>query len=395
MADAGNVTIRFSVQDAEVVRKALEQLGKDGEVALRKIDAAGQPPSGGLRALNTVIGDLNSRAMGLVAPLGGVGQGLVQLGPAGFLAAAALGGVIALFERVREGAKAFGQFSRDIRDQSEAAGLSASQYQALVAQLQQYGLEQEKASTALSRFAVHREEAARGSGELYNALRRENAALAEQFASARTSEQALNIFAQAIANAEMKTRAFLLNAAFGRGAELIGAALVDLAGKGGVGAVTEAMTKAGAVADETFIQKSAAAAVAAQQKAQLVERAWNQAYAAIYETWKDFKKAIGLGRRIVANYVIQKNAAELAARIQAGIAREDEIIVQRTEELYQRRARNIIKSDQELATAEAIVRKDALATAESLSVRSSETPALGSAVAAAPWRAASSAMETL
>ena len=58
-------------------------------------------------------------------------------------------------------------------------------------------------------------------------------------------------------------------------------------------------------------------------------------------------------RRIVANYVIQKNAAELAARIQAGIAREDEIIVQRTEELYERRTRGIIKSDQELATAEA------------------------------------------
>ncbi len=42
MADAGQVNVRFSVSDAEVVRQALEKLGKDGEQALKRLDAAAQ-----------------------------------------------------------------------------------------------------------------------------------------------------------------------------------------------------------------------------------------------------------------------------------------------------------------------------------------------------------------
>ncbi len=63
--NAGNVTVRFSVQDQEVVRKALEQLGADGQAALKKIDAAGQTPSASLKFLNSIMGDLRGQAMGL------------------------------------------------------------------------------------------------------------------------------------------------------------------------------------------------------------------------------------------------------------------------------------------------------------------------------------------
>ena len=66
--NAGNVTVRFSVQDQEVVRKALEQLGTDGQAALKKIDAAGQTPSASLKLLDSIMGDLRGQAMGLIAP---------------------------------------------------------------------------------------------------------------------------------------------------------------------------------------------------------------------------------------------------------------------------------------------------------------------------------------
>lgn len=37
-----NVIVKLSLKDAEVVRKGLEALGKDGEKALKRIDAAGR-----------------------------------------------------------------------------------------------------------------------------------------------------------------------------------------------------------------------------------------------------------------------------------------------------------------------------------------------------------------
>lgn len=532
MPNAGDVTVRFSVRDQEVVRKALEQLGTDGQAALKKIDAAGQTPSGPLKFLSSILGDVKDRAVGLALPLGGVGQGLIAMGPAGLVAAAALGGVMALFSAVKDGAKAFGEWARAQRDQALATGLSIEQEQAFVALLARHGVEQEKAATALNRFAVNREEAARGGGALYEALRRENAALAEQFAGAKMTEQALNIYAQAIVGADQKTRAFLLNAAFGRGAGLIGPALADLAGQGGIGAVTEALKKAGLVMDESFVKKSAEAATAAQEKAAIVERNWNAAYASIYSAWKDFKKLIGLGddnqikiavaigyffrgdsdttpgvaseadtirariaqleaggnrarnrprgnvsieqelaslrarlaqleqsrdagfgnlsedeaqRRwpsgspakpsgmsakdqrdaleratklererlsllgdtatldervtakenelalarannagiskkeadaVVASYRIQLEAAQVSARIQLGVSSQQEITAQRLAEVYEKRARGIIKSDEEVVTAERLVRKEALDTAEAIAVRLSSTPQL-------------------
>jgi hypothetical protein len=56
----GNVTVRFSVQDQEAVRKALEQLGRDGDSALRKIDAAGKPVSRTMGSVSEIMGDLRT-----------------------------------------------------------------------------------------------------------------------------------------------------------------------------------------------------------------------------------------------------------------------------------------------------------------------------------------------
>lgn len=318
---AADVSVRFSVQDAEVVRQALEALGKDGDAALRRIDAAGQQPSRGLAAMSAVMGDLRGQVTGLGSSLGIASTGLLALGPYGIAAAAAIGAVTFGLSQVSDRAKIFGQFARDVRDNAAAAGLSATQYQGLSLQLQQFGVDQDKASTALVRFAVHREEAAHGSGALYDALKQQNAELAREFALAGSTERAINVFAQALVNATDKERAFLANAAFGRGGALLAQGFIDLAGKGGIGAVIDALTTAGKVTDEQLIQKQAAAAAAAILRAQATERAWNQAAAGIYSKWKDIKKdVLGLD---------PNNELKIALRIAATIEGGDSATIVR------------------------------------------------------------------
>jgi hypothetical protein len=294
MADA-QVAVRFAVKDAEVVRQALANLGKDGEAALRRFDAAAKPVPKTLTAVSDVVADLKGRAAALAGSTGIAGTALLGLGPVGLTVAAALGAVYLAFDRIKEGAKAAGVYARDIRDFANATGFSTAQVQALSDVLQQNGIAQDKARSGLEKFSVAREEARRGDGELYQTLRRTSAALAEQFAASRSAPEALGVFIKALQQADETTRAFLARAAFGRGGVAFAQSLLDIAGRGGLGAITEAAIKAGAALDAGLIEKQAQAAIDAERKAQIVERNWNQAYGNIYKQWKDFlKNVLGL-----------------------------------------------------------------------------------------------------
>src|SRR3954452_13861736 len=93
--NVGNVTVRFSVQDQEAVRKALEQLGRDGDSALRKIDAAGRLVSRTMGFVSEIMSDLRTRATATASSLGPAGTILMSLGPAGLAAGAAIGVTVA------------------------------------------------------------------------------------------------------------------------------------------------------------------------------------------------------------------------------------------------------------------------------------------------------------
>jgi len=58
MANDPQVAVRFAVKDAEVVRQALQNLGKDGEAALKKLDAAGKPVPKALTAVSDVVNEM-------------------------------------------------------------------------------------------------------------------------------------------------------------------------------------------------------------------------------------------------------------------------------------------------------------------------------------------------
>jgi hypothetical protein len=292
---SGNVVVRFSVEDQEKVRAALQSLGKEGQSALDKMNAAGQSSSKGVGAVSNVVADLKGKLGGLAGSLGTVGDGLVGLGPLGLVAAGAIGGVLLAFQGIKEGAKEFGAYASGIKDLKEQTGLAAAPLQALLDLAQQHGVTYDQATAGVVKFAQGFAEARKGSGELYNELKRLDPALAEQFANARTLAEALEILAKAETKTDQATQALINRFAFGKGAAGFGPTLLDLAGKGGFGPLTESALKSGAAIENGVIDKMADAANAAERKSRLTQLAWNGAYAAIYEKWKDFKTSIGLG----------------------------------------------------------------------------------------------------
>jgi phage-related minor tail protein len=311
MADAGNVTLRLSVRDQEVVRQALAQLGKDGEAIGRRLESSTQGPSRSAAALANAFGSVADRVSGLAFSIGPVGSALVQLGPVGLVAAAGVGAIAGALEKVAEGNKAFNAYSRQIKEAASITGLSIPEFQALDQLFQRRGVDADQSASGINKFAIAHHSAAEGQGELYQALRKVDPELARQFALANSTSAALDIFAQAMAKSDKATQAFLTRAAFGRGAAGLGPALLDLAGQGGLGAVTNAAVRAGTAFDKSVIEKQAQAAIEAERRSKITENNWNRAYSAIYEKWKEFKNAIGLGPdNEIKVSVFVRNAAE-------------------------------------------------------------------------------------
>lgn len=90
-----NLSIRLSVRDADVVRRSLEGLGKEGQAALRRIERSAQPASRSLLALNAASRTAQGSIQGMATRLGPVGAGLSALGPGGLAAAGGLAAVVA------------------------------------------------------------------------------------------------------------------------------------------------------------------------------------------------------------------------------------------------------------------------------------------------------------
>src|SRR3954468_20778075 len=120
MPNDAQVAVRFAVKDAEVVRQALQNLGKDGESALKRFDNAAKPLPKGLTAVSDTVSELKGRAAQLAGSTGLVGTALGGLGPIGIATAASLGSVYLAFNRISDGAKAAGQYAREVRDFANA-----------------------------------------------------------------------------------------------------------------------------------------------------------------------------------------------------------------------------------------------------------------------------------
>ena len=146
----------------------------------------GQTPSASLKFLNSIMGDLRGQAMGLIAPLGGVGQGFIQLGPAGFVAATAIGVVVAAFSAASEKAAEFAEKSHALKEAAETAGLTITQFKLLSQQGVKVGLDSEQSAQFVNRLTVSIQELrSKGAGPLFDALLKIDAGLVREVASAK------------------------------------------------------------------------------------------------------------------------------------------------------------------------------------------------------------------
>ena len=240
--NVGNVTVRFSVQDQEAVRKALEQLGRDGDAALRKIDAAGKPVSKTMGSVSEIMGDLRARATATAESLGPVGTFLTSLGPAGLAAGAAIGVTVTGLFKLAEGADQLADKAGRIRDFGQQVGLTVAQVQALEIAGADVGLKAEKIAAGLGKLSAEMEQTRRGTGALFEEAQRISPEFAEQLARARDLTQFIDRLSKAWDGLTESQRNALSRAALGRGIDL-GRLFGQINEAGGLAALEQGLSK--------------------------------------------------------------------------------------------------------------------------------------------------------
>ncbi|CAA7618968.1 Phage-related minor tail protein [Magnetospirillum sp. LM-5] len=140
MTAARTVSIRLALEDGEVFRRALMQLGEDGRRALERIERAAQPASKALLAINEVGQGVRGVVEGMAGRMGLFGDALMATGRTGLIAAAAVGAVgAALVQGVREMESADQSLRRleaVLKATGAASGLTAGQLAALADEME-------------------------------------------------------------------------------------------------------------------------------------------------------------------------------------------------------------------------------------------------------------------
>jgi hypothetical protein len=261
-----NIAIRFSVEDEETVRQALERLGKDGQSALDRFNTALDKPGQGLKAIDNVAAGVKERLTGLAVPLGPIGAGLVALGPAGLIAAAGVGAVVAAIGYMTEEAHKMGATAQQLQGLADVTGLTAEQVQTLTIAGARLGITNDQIAAATERFTAQLSNVHEASGPLYELLLRINPQIAQQMVNARSAAAEWDLLAKAYrAAATEAERAELTRLAFGRGGLAMGGLLGATANAGGLGGLQQ-QNPANATNDEIKRWAQLSGTIAATKK---------------------------------------------------------------------------------------------------------------------------------
>lgn len=229
---ANDITYRVSLQDGEVVRRALMRLGKDGQKALARIERQSKPASKGLLAVNAVAGELRGGMSAMAGRLGAVGAGLGAIGPAGMIAAA---GVVAMTAALAKGIQMAGEAVQALSELDNTAsklGVTAEQLQEFRFAAEQTGVAANTLDMAWQRFTRRLGEAQQGTGELINVLKQYNIAVKNTDGTNRSAVEVYRDLADRVAGvADPQERLRIAFKAF----DSEGAALVTLLKQGSDG----------------------------------------------------------------------------------------------------------------------------------------------------------------
>ena len=185
--------------------------------------------------------------------LGLTGQILSAFGPWGFAAAVGLGAVQAGLNYVSDASHNLADKAKDIKEFSEATGLTTTQFQALRSEAGKFGIDSETLAGGLSKFTVGFNELRLGSGQLLTDINKINPALADQMKLTTDSATAFSLFGRAVAQTnDIFQRNALLKAGLGKGASQYGE---FFASSPDIDALTKAFADAGKGIDKDLIDK--------------------------------------------------------------------------------------------------------------------------------------------
>jgi hypothetical protein len=211
--------------------------------------------AGSQKALGVITGDLNGRLQAQAGSFGIVGSALTALGPGGLAAAAAIGAVATAFYAASAGAHELAAKSRELKDFSEATGLTVNQVQALRSEATKFGVDSDTLQAGLQKFTTGFQDLRLGTGDLLTQVRRINPALADQMAVATDTATAFTLYGRAVAQTtNIFERNALARAGMGKG----GPTIAEFLGKvGDVNALAAAYDAAGKGLQKNMIDKLA------------------------------------------------------------------------------------------------------------------------------------------
>lgn len=208
----------------------------------------------GAKAFAAATSGVSGQLIALSAGAGPVGVFLSALGPWGVAAAVGLGAAEKAFSAMSDAAHDLAQKARELKDFSEATGLTTDQVQALRSEASKFGVDSDKAQSAIQNFTARFNELRVGQGELLTQMRRLNPALADQMAGATDAASALTMFGKALQQTDnIFERNALVKAATGRGGISSAQFLSGL----DVNKVTQSYVDAGKALDDNLIKKLA------------------------------------------------------------------------------------------------------------------------------------------
>lgn len=196
-----------------------------------------------------VAGGLKGQMIALAAGAGGFGVALAGFGPWGLAAAAGLGVVSTIMDKMGRDIDEFTAKASKLRDFSDLVDLSATKIQALQITANANGVSTERLTMNIERLSQGMAMLRDGSGPLYDALNKVDHGLVDQLSRTTDLGTALNLLAQAYAKADSSFTKTQIAKAAGGNAKF-GAVLQGIADAGSVEALTQAQQRNITISEE-------------------------------------------------------------------------------------------------------------------------------------------------
>jgi hypothetical protein len=195
---------------------------------------------------------VSGQLIALSAGAGPVGVFLSALGPWGVAAAVGIGAVSSAINHMISEANRMGDGSIAMRRLSETTDLSITQLKALGRSGAEFGVGTDAIGASVEKFTINMEQARKGTGDLYNAVRMIDRGLADELSATTTTAQAWDVLAKARAAASDQSKNALSKAAFNKGGLETGLVLDVTNAAGGLDAIIARQQKINGLDDDAI-----------------------------------------------------------------------------------------------------------------------------------------------